>query len=192
MTKTKENERLEVVEEDGNKFWRLLKYNHRFSSLKYELDTTCFTRGVSYNISSRVRYRNIGGSESYYWYISFLHASDEVWKSQDIVDCDVQSVDDDWVRCSGNFTIDEDFSETSKAYLMLAFHNYRDGGQKYDLDVDDISLRYHQGYTNNLVVSTQDISCWGIGSDVHVTSVSYCSWSNKKANGFVSKIKKCN
>ena len=192
MVKTKKNERLKIIEEAGNKFWRLFERENYRSSLKCELDTACFTRGVTYIMSSRVRYHIsndfVGGSESYYWYLRFLRASDGAWKSRHIVDCDAQSVEDGWVRCSGKFTIDEDFSETSKAYLMMGFQNQRDGS-KYDLDFDDISIRYHKGYVRDLVVDTQDISCWGIDSDVHVTSATYYSWHNEIDNGFVSQIK---
>ena len=192
MINSRSSERLKIIEEAGNKFWRLFEREHYRSSLKYELDTTCFTRGVTYIMSSRVRYHNshdfVGGSESYYWDLDYLRASDGAWKSRRIVDCNAQSVEDGWVMCSGKFIMDEDFSETSKAYLMMGFHNQRDGS-KYNLDFDDISISYHQGYVSDLVVDTQDISCWGIDSDVHVTSATYYSWAKEVDNGYVSQIR---
>ena len=143
-------------------------------------------------MSSRIRYHNsidfVGGSEPYYWYIYYLRASDGNWRSRTILECDAQSVDDGWVRCSGRFMIDEDFSETSRAYLKMGLYNQRDGS-KYDLDFDDISIRYDQGYVGDLVVDTQDTSCWGIDSDVHVTSAAYYSWYSERDNGFVSQIR---
>ncbi len=191
MVNSRWNERLTVVEEEGNKFWRLFDRNSHRSSVKYKLDTTCLTRGVTYVISSKIRYHYsdgfIGGTEPYYWYINFKRSSDGTWKDQYIVQCASQSVEDGWVTCSGEFMIDEDLSETNEAYLLMGLNNNRDG-EKYNLDFDDISIRYNRGYVDELVVDSNDVSCWGDGSDVHVTSATYYSWAQEKGNGFESQI----
>ncbi len=185
------NERLTVVEEDGNKFWRNFARNNHRSGVRYKLDTNCLTRGVTYMMSAKVRYHYsdgfVGGSETYYWYIHYKRASDNSQRDHYIVRCAAQSVEDGWVTCSGEFMIDEDLSETTEAWLHMGLDNYRDG-DKYNLDFDDISIRYSRGYVDELVVDSDDISCWGNGSDVHVTSASYYSWAQEKRNGFESQI----
>lgn len=186
------SERIRIVEEEGNKFFRLFdRYDHR-SSIQYKMDTSCFTRGVTYTISSKVRYHLsrdfVGGSEPYYWFFSFKRASDGRFVDRYIVNCPAQSVDEGWVQCSGEFVIDDDLAETTEAYLRMGLDNDRDGG-KYDLDFDDISISYSQGYVDEVVVNTDDISCWGNDVDVHVTSSIYYSWASEKPNGILTQVK---
>ena len=104
-----------------------------------------------------------------------------------IVTCDPQSAAKGWVTCSGLFMIDEEMAESTEAQLKMAIDNSRDGG-KYDLDYNDIRISYHQGYTDELVVDTDDALCWGAGADVHVTPASFHSSSCKKNNGLESQI----
>ncbi len=192
MVTSRSNERIKVVEENGNKFWRLFdRYDYR-SSIKYALDMTCLSRGISYELSSKVRYHNsegfIGTSIPYDWYIKLKRSSDGKWIDRTIVNCKAQSFQDVWVTCSGEFMVDEDLSDASEAYLLMKINDNRDGG-KYDLDYDDISIRYVSGYVSDIVVDSDDISCWGNNADVHVTSATYMSWAPEKTNGFLSKIK---
>lgn len=178
-----------VVEENGNKFWRLVNRNDHKSSIQYRLDTFCLTRGTTYKISSRVRYHHsegfVGGSEPYYWYILYRRPTDNKWAERSIVQCDAQSVNDGWVTCSGTFMISEDLSLTSEALLRMGLNNWRDGG-KYNVDFDDITLSYYQGYVDEFVVDSSATLCWGSGADVHVTSATYYNWNIE--NGFVSQI----
>ena len=129
------------------------------NSIQYVMDTTCLTRGVTYKMSSRLRYRHsegfVGGLESYYWYFDFERASDGAWIERRILRCNPQSAADGWVTCSGLFMIDEEVSESTKAYLRMAIDNSRDGG-RYDLDYDDISISFHEGYVDELVVDSND------------------------------------
>ena len=81
MTNTHWYETLTIVEEDGNKFWRLANRNDAGSSLQQKIDVTCFRRGVTYKMSSRIRYHRsegfVGGSEAYFWYIRFRQPDNE-------------------------------------------------------------------------------------------------------------------
>ena len=192
MVTTSSSQLLLVMQKDnGNKFWRLANCGGYRNSIEYELDITCLTRGVTYEISSRVRYNHmkgfVGGYESYHWYIDFERASDGESVERKIVTCDPQSAAEGWVTCSGLFMIDEEMAESTEAQLKMAIDNSRDGG-KYDLDYNDIRISYHQGYTDELVVDTDDASCWGAGADVHVTTASFYSSSSIKSNGFESQI----
>ena len=181
--------RIQIIEEGGNKFWRLINRQNEKASLVAPLDVNCLTRGVTYMLSARVRYRLsegfVGGSEPYYWYIHYQRASDNSWRDQHIVDCDPQSAADGWVTCSGEVIIDEAISTANEASLRMGLHNWRDGG-KYDIDYDDISFKYYQGYVNELVVDSGDTSCWGSDSDIHVTSAT--NYNNDDRNGGYSQI----
>ena len=192
MLASRSNERLRIIEENGNKFFRLSNRHDHTSTIKYKLDTKCLTRGVTYIISSKVRFSLQddfeGGSESYYWYINYHSKSGGgSWITQRIVDCDAQSAADGWVICSGEFMVDENLAETTEANLFMRIGNNRDG-DKYNFDYDNISIRYHKGYVNELVVDRADTSCWGNKADVHVTTSTYYSSSSVKGNGFLSQI----
>ena len=191
MVSAYSQEKLKIIEEDGNKFWRIFDRHYYKSSVKYSLDNTCLTRGVTYVMSSRVRFHHsagfVGGSEPFSWYIDFKRASDGSWDEREIVNCDAQSVEDGWMTCSGEFMVDAEISEALEADLKMKFVNSRDGA-KYDLDFDDLSIRYQKGYVNELVVSNEATSCWGNDADVHVTTSTYYSQSSKKSNGFQSQI----
>ena len=184
--------RLVILEEDGNKFFRLSGRSSYASTIKYDFDdTTCFTRGVTYIMSARVRYQYtegfVGGSVPYYWLIQLKRGSDGVVINRNILNCNAQTVRDGWVRCSGEFMIDTDIADAPEASLLMAIEDVRDGG-RYVLDYDDISVRYHKGYVDELVVDSEDVSCWGNNADVHVTSATYYSELDEKGNGFVSQI----
>lgn len=188
MVTSKTSESITIVEEGGNKFWRLSDRSSHSSSIKYYVDTTCLTRGVTYMFSSKVRlrltYGFVGGAEEIYWFINFNG------NNKDIVNCDTQSASDGWVTCTGTFTIDEELSQLlqdSSANLRMSFRNTRDGS-RYDVDYDDISISYHKGYVDELIVDNSDVSCWGNDADIHVTSAVYYSSSSEKSNGFVTKI----
>ena len=177
MTASKSNEEIQILEENGNKFFSLSNRGAQSSSIKYSLDTSCLTRGVSYIFSSRMRLHLtpgfVGGAEKMYWFIEFKN-TDGGSSTKEIVNCDAQSVSDGWVTCTGIFMIDEKLSlaRGSTASLRMSFKNIRDG-EKYDVDYDDISIRYHQGYVDELIVESSDVSCWGSGADVHVTPAIY-------------------
>merc|ERR1711862_833008 len=100
---------------------------------KYKLDTTCLTRGVTYIISSKLRYHlsegYSSGSKSYYWYIDFKRVSDGKWTERRIVECDPQSASDSCVTCTGEFIVDEEMSTALSADLKMAIDDDRDGGK---------------------------------------------------------------
>ena len=191
ITNNRGDEKIRVIEENGNKFFRLSNRKDWVSTIKYKLDTTCLTWGVTYVISSKIRFSLqddfVGSSESYYWYITFKRDRDNKWIERKIVNCDAQSASDGWVTCSGEFIVDKDLAQTTIATLFMRINNSRDG-KKYNLDYDDVSIRYHKGYVNEFVVDKADTSCWGNKADIHITSSTYHSSSSIKANGLIRQI----
>ncbi len=193
------NERLIVVEEESgndgnekNKFFRLANRRSYRSTIKYDINTECLTRGVTYTFSAKVRYSTIqgfvGGPEPYYWYIYFKRADDGDGKERTIINCPPQTVSDGWVTCTGDFMVDEELSEnTGFARLYMRMINSRDG-RKYNLDYDDISITYKHGYVDEVVVDSDDVSCWGERADTHVTSSVYYSTTYFQPNGIDSQI----
>ena len=185
------NNQLIKVEENGNKFWRLFDRNYYKSSISYDLNDICLTQGLTYLFSSKVRFHHskdfVGGSEPYVWYIDFKRISDGKWIERDIVECAAQSVKDGWVTCSGDFMIDKEMAEASELQVKMRFKNSRDG-DKYNLDFDDIFIRYHKGYVSELVVDNQDVSCWGNDADIHVTTSTYYNHDSRKPPGLQSQI----
>ncbi len=189
---TEARERLIVVEEGGNKFFRLANRHHYRTSLKYRINTECLTRGVLYTFSAKVRFDHVGdfvgGAEPYVWTIWFRRSTNNQVVERSIAGCGPQSASDGWVTCTGDFVIDGDLSEnTGEAYLLMHMKNERDGG-KYNVDYDDISITYKQGYVDELVVDSEDVSCWGEGADTTVTSSIYYSKLSHIPNGVNTQI----
>ena len=192
MYNSRYNQQVTKEEENGNKFWRLFNRNYYRSSLKYRLNDICLTQGVTYLFSSKLRFHQskdfVGGSEPYTWFIYFRRADGSGWTEENIVHCDAQSANDGWVTCSGEFMVEKNMAESKELYLEMKIENSRDG-DKYDLDFDDISIRYHKGYVNELVVDKEDVSCWGNEADVHITTSTYfTSNGNRKPAGMQFNI----
>ena len=180
------HERIQVVEENGNKFWRLVNREQRKSSIEYTLNVGCLAKGVVYRLSAKVRFNTkegfVGGSMSYYWYI--LYKSPSKWIEQSIVHCDAQSAEDGWVTCTGDFMIDEDISKGSEARLRSA--HFSNEAKDFNLDYDDISISYLKGYVDEIVVDSADVSCWGNDADGHLTSATF--YNDQRDNGSFSQI----
>ena len=68
---------------------------------------------------------------------------------------------------------------------LIAFYNNED---KDTVDIDNISIRYHKGYVNTLIVSNNTASCWGPGSDVHIGTSTYFNENKLKPNGYTGVI----
>ena len=172
-----------VSEEAGNMFFRLTNRSDRDSFLQALLDIKCLDRGVIYMTSMKVRIHS-EFDESYAIYVR-AKRPDGSWFYRNILECPGQKYDDGWVTCSGEFMIDEDIAEATEIYWRGAFQT----NNVFDVDYDDISIKYHQGYVRKLVVSTEDVLCWGVDSEVHVGSSVYYSFSSVRSNGFDSGIR---
>jgi len=185
-------QQLTKAEEDGNKFWRLFNRYDASSSIQYQLNDICLAQGATYIFSAKLRLHHsedfYGGKESYNWFINFK-TTDGKWRDTTIAECAKQSASDGWITCSGEFMVEKDMAESTELYLRMKLDNSRDGA-KYNLDFDDISLRYHKGYVSELIVDKQDVSCWGNGVDVHVTTSAYYNnnWDLRKPPGMQFNI----
>ena len=79
---------------------------------------------------------------------------------------------------------DHKITEASEIQWRFAFYWEPNHDNTYTVDFDDISIRYHKGYVNKLVVSSSAASCWGPGSNIHVGTSTYFSWNSLKPNGY--------
>ncbi len=187
----------EIIEDEKsgamttNKYWNLSGRSAYHSSIKYTFSSfDCFTRGVTLRFSVKVRLHYapgfFGRAEAFFWRILFFRHDNSIG-AENIAECDAQHVRDGWVTCSSDFIVNEESSNLKLAYVEMHMRNTRDG-ENYDIDYDDFTLSFHKGYLKDIIVDSNDVSCWGAFSDVHVTSSTYFNWRKQKDNGFEAKI----
>jgi len=178
-------ERLEVHEEDGNRFFRL---RNRLGTRSFhsKINPACLYPGVQYKVSFTVRIHTILPQK----YDVVIRG--ENLHDKRILKCDAQSIDDGdngWVKCEGYFTIDDDLaSGMSWAAVELITDNHVNRGL-YTVDIDEISIRFQEGFVNGIVVDQDVVPCWGAGSRLHVTSaVFYRTYSKTGYEGLITEV----
>ncbi len=111
---------------------------------------------------------------------------DNSWHHQTYLDCPGQRYADGWVVCSGEFTVGEHLASAVEVVWRFHFHNARD--ITVTVDFDDMSIKYHRGIVDKLVVDKADAKCWEPGAEVHVGSSSYYSWQWLVPNSFTTVV----
>jgi len=179
------DEKVKVMNENSNNFFRLENRLSHWSTITYNIETRCLDIGVTYFASAKIRIQS-DFPQSYYILLTIKRA-DGSWTDRTIVNCPSQSRFDGWVTCSGEFMVDTDLSRALSASWRLYLTNTRDG--IYTVDYDDLSIRFARGYVDKLIVDSNDASCWGVGSDLHVTSSTFFNDDGQiRPNGYKGKI----
>ena len=163
------DEMIRVMNENGNNYFRLEKRKSFSSTMTYNVETRCLDLGVTYFASGKIRIQS--DFPQAYSILLSIQKADGSRTDRTIVQCPPQNRFDGWVTCSGEFTVDTDLSRALSASWRLYLNNTRDG--IYTVDYDDLSIRFLRGYVDKIVVDRVDTSCWGAGSDIHVTSSSF-------------------
>jgi len=179
-------EKVKIMTENGNNFFRLENRLSYWSTMTYNIETRCLDLGVTYFASAKIRIQS-EFPQTYYILLTIQRA-DGSWTDRTIVQCPSQSRFDGWVTCSGEFIVDTDLSRALSASWRLYLTNTRDG--IYTVDYDDLSIRFARGYVDQVVVDNNDASCWGAGSDMHVTSSTFYNGDGTqiRPNGYKGKI----
>jgi len=175
-----------VVNENGNNFFRLTNRNSYSSTISQNVETRCMDLGVTYLASARIRIQS-DFPQDYYIFL-YLKWPDGIPTERKLLQCPPQSRSNGWVTCSGEFIVDTELSQAVSAVWRLSLSNRRDG--IYTVDYDDLSIRFVRGYVDKLAVDSVDASCWGAGSDVHVTSSTFYNGDGTpiRPNGYRGKI----
>jgi len=183
---SRSDEMIRVVNENGNNFFRLTNRKYYYSSMTYNIETRCLDLGVTYFASAKIRIQS-DFPQAYNIHLK-MQKADGSWIDRTIVQCPAQSRFNGWVTCSGEFTVDTDLSQALSASWRLHLTNTRDG--IYSIDYDDLSIRFLRGYVDKIVVDSVDTSCWGAGSDVHVTSSTFYNGDGTPIvpNGYMGKV----
>ena len=169
-----------MIVEDGNNFFRSTERNNRYSSIRQDLNPLCFDQGVRYFASIDVRIHSKTPQSSYLKLR--IERSGESTVYRNILHCPPQSYDDGFVTCSGSFPIDKKMSQGTRIEVYHEIDNSRDG-HKFTVDYDNVSIRFDKGYAAELVVNKEATSCWGTGSEIHVTSSTLYNY-DKQENGY--------
>jgi hypothetical protein len=178
------SEKVVVMNETGNNFFRLENRGSYSSTITSKVDVRCLDLGVTYLASTKVRIHSDFPQE-YYVILRFQRA-DGNWSTRWILSCPGISRSNGWVTCSGEFIVDTDLSKAVSSYWRLYMSNTRDG-HLFTVDYDDLSIRFVKGYVDKLVVNGPDVSCWGVGSDLHITSSTFYN-DEIRPNGYRGNI----
>jgi len=178
--------KLDVVKDDNNdRYLTMYKRKDSYSSPEQDLNPNCFDVGVVYEASARVRLHS-EFDESYFWYLRVTRSDGSAFH-RTILQCPPQKFSNGFVYCSGKFTVDKELAESTRVTYRMAVNGDRD--KIFDIDYDDMSIQFFQGYIDKFVVAKEDALCWGENSEVHVGTSSLYSFNrNEVPNGFTSKI----
>ncbi len=179
MTTLRSSSYLSVVQDEGssNSYFRLTQRSDQWSSMISYVDTNCLRRGDTYLFSMKVRIHS-ETARAYKIRLDSPH--------YEIALCPPQKYSDGWVTCSEEFTVNDRVQDFTSP-LKWQFY-FVDGGITADVDYDDVSLK-NLGYVSNLVVAKEDARCWGEGSEVHIGSSVFYSFTNEMKNGDTAIIK---
>lgn len=173
-----------LEEENGNKYFHLGARSGSGSTIVFPINPSCMDVGVTYSVSGRFRVHS-ELAEDYYIYLR-AQRPDQSWFSRSILDCPGHTFSDGWVTCSGQFIVDAELAQAIRVQWQHSFHDWRGGA--YPVDYDDISIEYASGYVEKLKVSSDDTSCWGSNSEVHIASSTYYNFNSEAPNGFISSL----
>jgi hypothetical protein len=173
-----------LTDDSGNKYFAMTNRFDSYSSVEFNVDPNCADQGVVYEASVRIRLHS-EFNEKYFVYLYARRPSGS-WFTRTILECPAQRYLDGFVHCVGEFSIDRELSEATEMRWRLAISDSRT--KKFNIDFDDISIRYKRGLVDRFTVSANDASCWGEGSEIHVGTSTYYSWNNEVPNGFTSVI----
>ena len=80
--------------------------------------------------------------------------------------------------------IDDDLSHKLSYFeFRIIFNN---GENRFDIDIDDLSMAYKRGYIEKVLVDTDSVSCYEAGSDIHIHSSTM--YNNYYSNSFTATI----
>ena len=160
------DEEVVVLEENGNKFYRLTNRNRYSSTTTFFLNPLCFDQGVTYFASFNTRIHS--EQDQAYDFKLVFERRDGSKSTRRILECPGHKFTDGWQTCFGEFIIDEELAQASNIKLLMSMLNTRDGSE-FTVDTDKMQIRYHRGMVRKLVLENADVSCWGVGADIHVT-----------------------
>lgn len=175
---------LAVLEEGGNKFFRMMGRTSHWNSMKFNINGQCFEKGQVFHFSQKVRIHSTDATGYYVQLIGYRNSDGSVFR-RTMVTCPSQSLTDGWVICSGEYTIDEDMADSSRLYWEIIVNNHQ-GGNLANIDYDDVQVEFKSSPVGGLVLDGSVSQCWGEGSEVHITS-STMSYGNSQ-NGVISSV----
>ncbi len=171
-------------EQNDTNFFRVSKRRSSGTTMYSNINIECLETGVTYKASAKIRIHSIY-EEEYYFYFRY-QTPDGHWHSQTYLDCPEQKFDDGWVVCEGEFTVGEHLGSAVDVSWRFHFHNERD--ITVTVDFDDVSIAYHEGIVDQLVVPKDDALCWAPGSEINVGSSMHYNWHWLLANSFTTAI----
>jgi len=184
VTNYRHDETVHVLSEGDNQFFRVPVRGHRYSSFKSNVNTECMQIGVKYFASIKVRIHS--ESDTPYFIYLFYSGENQPSRWDSILECPGQRYSDGWVTCSGEFTVNEYMDRADD--MNLLFHNSNGQNVEVAVDFDDISITQID-YVESLIVKTDDAQCWGVGSEIHVGTSTYHSFTSRIANSYSTVIK---
>ena len=118
--------------------------------------------GVEYEFSAKVRL--LSEFNHKVTFLLRLRTSAANWHHPAVALCPPQKYSDGFVICRGTFMVDENMADATE--MQLRFYDNSQEGNRYDIDIDDVSITRKRGFVDKVIVSQSDATCWGNGATV--------------------------
>lgn len=160
--------RLSVIASDGGygNYFRLDDRQRDVDSVVYNMQAPgCFMPGATYSASAYIRIQSDQGVSAQMLYRVFYHDGST---SRSVVATCPASLRN-WVRCEGEFVVDEDFDVSEVKQIRFFFKT--DGGSTSALMVTNWEVVLLAGPKASLVVEEAGVNgCWDEGAELLITS----------------------
>eukprot|EP00591_Stephanopyxis_turris_P010685 CAMPEP_0195530994 /NCGR_PEP_ID=MMETSP0794_2-20130614/34107_1 /TAXON_ID=515487 /ORGANISM="Stephanopyxis turris, Strain CCMP 815" /LENGTH=1734 /DNA_ID=CAMNT_0040662623 /DNA_START=145 /DNA_END=5349 /DNA_ORIENTATION=- len=161
--------------DSSNPHFKITGRNHEWATMHYTLNSDCIKKNTLYKFQSKVRIHGTEPLEARMVLKKFIDTAGDTaalpFELQTIVNCPVSK--NNWVLCESVFEVTEDHEGYSHIELMWAVDEFTDDAgivKHFDVDIDDVSVTFEAGMAGSIRVDASVQQCWGVGSEIMITS----------------------
>lgn len=155
--------------EDGatNNYFSIKGRKKEWFSIESDFITGCIEQYSIYTFRAKVRVNS--AEEVMTRFTLKTRTADDaenVYKVESAGYCPPSSESIGWVECERNFMFTEDHANATEIQLIFVTEEDKESV----IDYDDVSVSLAYSPVSTLVLNSTDIDCWGVGSEVMITS----------------------
>jgi len=153
-------------EDSVNPYFKVSGRKKTYSSLMFQLNKACLSRHTVFAFSNEIRVRNsVTAQRATIVLKRTLPAVSNPDYDLEIIGTCAPSKDE-WVTCEASYQIAPDLSVYDKFEVFWDVP----GDSSSDVDIDTVKVSFVQGAASTAFVDQSVASCWGVGSDVVISS----------------------
>lgn len=149
-----------------NKYFKLTSRTQEFASIFFDIPKACAEPYSSYSISNTIRVRNSTNPITAQMLLkkTFVTGSTTDFVYEQIGTC--ASSQNTWAKCNATIT----FTPAYDVYTSIQLFWVTIGDTSSEADYDNIVVQRTAVGVNSITVDSSVASCWGVGSELMVTS----------------------